>query len=930
MSFFSQRGGGGGPGGVSNFFGSSARVAPGLETGTHKDDNEEEHTWEIEEGHNQRNKSQFQWDEGDAGKTYANAETEFMGTRRELLDLDRAIDKQMKWATGDASRIERLDSHRAPDTTRGGLNAAKKSGGYIIDDEIHAGEKDKEGFMSGISSDGNGNSMVRPQALATDDQVKSKLQAVLKENQSLQETLLKLQEMHRFKLKQLNKLSTDLAHAQDELAHAHHAATSGGGGGIFTAKVNINSVSAKESEERVKREKERKRLLQQGDDDDDAEGLFGTDDREEGFLANQRRRLMKYIGKRIPLTKDIEQVEARFGSSVAAYYQFNRWVTINSLSILIVYMLIMILHFYDLTVSIQEDDRKMDWVKHDLDFGPWFLSFVESFSFSAFSTNMKLTYSFLLIALNAVLIYISIQKWLVEDRKMKVIQALQGNEKKYTNIVLNCMDHTLHDKSNMKDHLMSNAEVFTTMLIDETILANKSGRTRKEKAILYSRRIALMSTYILIQGAAIYGIFQLIVQTAAIEEGVGLTADVKKNIPFDLVPVVVSVINTVVPQVITRLVKAEKWDDAGMTVKQIVMRIFLSKTINNLIQLLSYSFLTNAFFFQQDTAIFGITYREIRKSVAKTFDPTTYKCRADQAGSSLFNMMLTEFVMHKIFLVLFPAIYWVLGKLKKKKMKKSAFNIEAKMIGLLYYQQICLIALPLYPLAGTLMFITQFLNFKSEKHIMMWSNIKPKGGGGGNSANFFLKFFLLSGMISVLYCTFLLTYITFPKSCEIQAQSIPKIIENIELGSFVRDWDTKEVNSTVVDIGLTKYTEDLTYNLPADYKFERVRAEDPECITFLNEHIHVRTVDGNEDPEFLPSSTFTVKLKRRDGKEFKLVPRYKKAENKSLSFLSTLYASEDDESTKKKKRHLRQLVMCSCLYSCGPFSESYRGITPVS
>ena len=64
---------------------------------------------------------------------------------------------------------------------------------------------------------------------------------------------------------------------------------------------------------------------------------------------------------------------------------------------------------------------------------------------------------------------------------------------------------------------------------------------------------------------------------------------------------------------------------------------------------------------------------------------------------------------------------------------------------------------------------------------MMWSNIKPKGGGGGNSANFFLKFFLLSGMISVLYCTFLLTYITFPKSCEIQAQSIPKIIENIDI-----------------------------------------------------------------------------------------------------------------------------------------------------
>ena len=59
-------------------------------------------------------------------------------------------------------------------------------------------------------------------------------------------------------------------------------------------------------------------------------------------------------------------------------------------------------------------------------------------------------------------------------------------------------------------------------------------------------------------------------------------------------------------------------------------------------------------------------------------------------------------------------------------MKKTAFNIELKMIGLLYYTQICLICLPLYPLAGILMFITLYINFKSEKSDHVLEQCKTK------------------------------------------------------------------------------------------------------------------------------------------------------------------------------------------------------------
>ena len=139
------------------------------------------------------------------------------------------------------------------------------------------------------------------------------------------------------------------------------------------------------------------------------------------------------------------------------------------------------------------------------------------------------------------------------------------------------------------------------------------------------------------------------------------------------------------------------------------------------------------------------------------------------AGVSLFNMMITEFVMHKIFLVLFPGIFWIIAKIKKKQMKKTPFKIELKMIDFilsinLQFRFLCI-------LAGTLMFITQFLNFKSEKIVMMWSNIKPKGEVATQRT--FSKILFLSCIISVGYCTFLLTFSTFPKTCEIQAKNLP-------------------------------------------------------------------------------------------------------------------------------------------------------------
>ena len=673
---------------------------------------------------------------------------------------------------------------------------------YVIDDTDEGEEKkDSIGVMSGVSFSENGKSMVRPQALASDDQVRDKLFETIKRNKEYVATMKKLRKMYRSQLQKYNKLSEQLTNVQDELHAATHSAATGGAS-MFTAKINVNNVSAKEDEERARREKERKKLLQAGGDDGDYNDIFGVQEGTMNFFQIVRYTIKRIMTQYEPLKRDVDQVEARFGSAVASYYRFNQWITKSSINVMLLYLVLIV---YQIILKTQNpaSDTSFDW-------NDWF-------AYSAFvQGNMPLYYSFLLILVNAILIYASMNKWIVEDRKAKVINALQGNAKKFANISLNCFDHSLHEEDDVNDVMMGNAEQFMAMLISEKIAERLKNRTFKEKVKLYTKRWLLRLVYVALQGVGVYGIVQLIlfesVFTRPVYEAMGLSKEEQANIPIDVVPLVVSIINTVIPKIIIKLVALEAYDDKMDEVEQVVSRIFVSKTINNVIQLVSYSLLANPFFFQTKTLLFPeVSYRSIRQRFSKKFDPDVFMCRGDMAGNSIFNILITEFIMHKIFLILFPGIRWISAKKGKKAMKKTAFNIELKMIGLLYYTQICLICLPLYPLAGILMFITLYINFKSEKVIMFWSNVKPKTGSGGGNLSFFLKFFLISSMISVIYCTFLLSWSTFPKDCSVQAQSIP---QNVNFQSN----------------GLEIRAEDDSYAL---LKVEGDEDETDECYTLL-------------------------------------------------------------------------------------------------
>merc|ERR1712166_430544 len=173
----------------------------------------------------------------------------------------------------------------------------------------------------------------------------------------------------------------------------------------------------------------------------------------------------------------------------------------------------------------------------------------------------------------------------------------QAKKNKYAKPVLNAWDHNLHTVREIRDHKLFIAESLR-MLVQDAEAQNASGsRTFVEKAKLYARRGFFILLYIIIQiGGMALIVITLAGQSPTIKT-FGEYVYTQTSGALEITPIVVGIVNGVVPQLTTRLLKQEKYDDQGTVIKQTVLRIFLTKTFNILIQVMSYLLLQDPFLF---------------------------------------------------------------------------------------------------------------------------------------------------------------------------------------------------------------------------------------------------------------------------------------------------------------------------------------------
>ena len=163
------------------------------------------------------------------------------------------------------------------------------------------------------------------------------------------------------------------------------------------------------------------------------------------------------------------------------------------------------------------------------------------------------------------------------------------------------------------------AEHITVKLHEDATKGAAQERSKRETYILYAKRFVLFLLYMIVQVSGWSVIIYLTANSRAVSGQI--TALVGQEIPLDIVPIAVSVINAVLPAVITKLTELEGWESQGDFIKQKTTKIFMAKTFNVIIQLFSYAELIDPYMYTQDEEVFGLKQTLIRENTEKQFTP---------------------------------------------------------------------------------------------------------------------------------------------------------------------------------------------------------------------------------------------------------------------------------------------------------------------
>ena len=111
----------------------------------------------------------------------------------------------------------------------------------------------------------------------------------------------------------------------------------------------------------------------------------------------------------MPLAADIRTVQGHFGSSVASFFSFYRWIIITNVWAGMWCLVFLIVHMYSVITSNYPDTWK------------FFLMMPGFMATSSYSTEDRYQYLALVLLLPLILFFDAIRKWVNEDANSKII-----------------------------------------------------------------------------------------------------------------------------------------------------------------------------------------------------------------------------------------------------------------------------------------------------------------------------------------------------------------------------------------------------------------------------------------------------------------------------------------------------------------------------
>ncbi|KAG7389885.1 hypothetical protein PHYPSEUDO_009399 [Phytophthora pseudosyringae] len=554
------------------------------------------------------------------------------------------------------------------------------------DDEANDSEMTSDGFVSH-----------QPQYRQT--LVAKKLKLLEKQLQHRDRMMQRLQAAQTQAQATIANLQSELQLAQQELSSAQdeweeeketilrfRGAAGGGGGnnGMIQVKLGLGAASAGRSrmtEMEAQRQREMRQQMLNGAADAqemlEADLGDGTDRAAARGMRLKWKKFRMFLRRRLyPFATDIRQIEAQFGSSVASYFRFFGWIIMTFMVMSLPCFVLLVLHI----LYLSHQPSSTNWMAYS-GVIPTFLQLPGYFPDEAF------VYSAILIWMEALLLLFTLRKWIAEDRMSKAVQAAENaSEKpKYSRILLNAWDFSLTTQDQVGDLTKTIAEQVKLVMEEEKRAETIESRTKKQKYILYMRRFVAFVFYLAIQAASWYLIILLTTQSSQLQHQIATKAAMFAPYASSIVPAVVTVINAILPKLISLLTAIEKWDDVGFAIKAMVTRLYLAKILNVLIQMFSFALLLDPLLLTSTQSILNMFTFEgsaVRKNVMLEFKPENFACRAEQASAGLLTLVVTDFSVSKAMAISSPLVGVVIKLLKgmwRRQREKRASAKQAKM-----------------------------------------------------------------------------------------------------------------------------------------------------------------------------------------------------------------------------------------------------------
>ncbi|GMH89531.1 hypothetical protein TrST_g11353 [Triparma strigata] len=585
--------------------------------------------------------------------------------------------------------------------------------------------------------------------------VVKKVKASRKEFKDMRRKFRKADRISKDATKENEELNKEVVELDAKLQEAYQNQGSGGGGG--GGGGGGAGGAALEEQRRKQREEARKALFSGGADDED-DNLFHVNVQDMSFIRDLIIRLTKYINKRMPLAADIRTVQGHFGSSVASFFSFYRWIIITNVWAGVLCLVFMILHFYSLYTS---DPAYSDIFT-------FYLLLPGFMATSSYGTDDRYQYLALIMLLPMILFFDAIRKWINEDANSKIITSIEAEQAniKFAKQFLCCWDHGLTLNTDVEDLMCTIGSNMNTMIAVEKEKGKTLERSFNEKVNLFIKRSVGILLYICLLLASWASILYLKAQSQQVAEKLASYIEGASYLSTSIVPGAVTVINAIVPMIIDKITAFESWDSEKTVQNVLLMKMYLAKILMVLIQFVSNLFLGDPILFTSSTSMyFGYDFStladaaaryKIRANLETPFDDVNFRCRLDQVGASFIQIVTVDFVLSKVIAISVAYVMTLKAKVTKKDFKREEFTVSKKMVNLLYFQGLIFLTISYAPLFTFIVLVFQYSSFKFEKAMLIKFGTKPKKEWKAQDAgNFFIKFYLVTIIVTGLLSVYL-------------------------------------------------------------------------------------------------------------------------------------------------------------------------------